>query len=51
MTRTDSIARIRIELKQFWHRKFHDDARNAWLRSVFCRLFQESPPGRRGRMS
>ena len=31
----------RIALKQFWHRKFHDDARNAWLRGVFCRLFQE----------
>ena len=31
-----------IALKQFWHRKFHDDARNAWLRVVFCRLFQES---------
>jgi len=30
----------RISLKQFWHRKFHDDARNAWLRGVFCRLFQ-----------
>jgi len=31
----------RIALKQFWHRKFHDDARSAWLRGVFCRLFQE----------
>jgi DNA-binding transcriptional LysR family regulator len=30
----------RIELKQLWHRKFHHDARNRWLRSVFCRLFQ-----------
>lgn len=34
----------RIALKQFWHRKFHDDARNAWLRGVFCGLFQS--PGR-----
>jgi len=31
----------RIALKQFWHRKFHDDARNAWLRGAFRRLFQE----------
>ena len=30
----------RIALKQFWHRKFHEDARNAWLRNVFCELFQ-----------
>jgi DNA-binding transcriptional LysR family regulator len=30
----------RIALKQFWHRKFHDDARNAWLRGVICGLFQ-----------
>jgi DNA-binding transcriptional LysR family regulator len=31
----------RIELKQFWHRKFHHDARNAWLRALMCRLFQQ----------
>lgn len=31
----------RIDLKQFWHRKFHSDARNAWLRNLVCRLFQE----------
>jgi DNA-binding transcriptional LysR family regulator len=37
----------RIALRQFWHRKFHDDARNAWLRAIFCRLFQ--PPRSRGR--
>jgi DNA-binding transcriptional LysR family regulator len=30
----------RIALRQFWHRKFHDDARNAWLRNLVCRLFQ-----------
>src|SRR3954463_14424102 len=30
----------RIQLKQFWHRKFHHDQRNAWLRSRVCRLFQ-----------
>jgi DNA-binding transcriptional LysR family regulator len=32
----------RIDLKQFWHRKFHHDARNSWLRSLICRLFQKS---------
>lgn len=30
----------RIQLKQFWHRKFHHDQRNAWLRSRVCALFQ-----------
>ena len=30
----------RIQLKQFWHRKFHHDQRNAWLRSRVCKLFQ-----------
>lgn len=32
----------RIDLKQFWHRKFHRDARNTWLRNLVCRLFQQS---------
>jgi hypothetical protein len=27
-------------LKQVWHRKFHHDERNRWLRSMVCRLFQ-----------
>lgn len=31
----------RIQLKQFWHRKFHHDQRNAWLRSRVCALFQK----------
>jgi DNA-binding transcriptional LysR family regulator len=31
----------RIELKQFWHRKFHHDERNRWLRGLVCRLFQD----------
>lgn len=39
----------RIELKQFWHRKFHSDARNAWLRNLVCRLFQESHTRGKGR--
>lgn len=30
----------RIALKQFWHRKYHRDARNRWLRNLVCRLFQ-----------
>jgi DNA-binding transcriptional LysR family regulator len=31
----------RIQLRQFWHRKFHHDQRNAWLRSRVCALFQK----------
>jgi DNA-binding transcriptional LysR family regulator len=31
----------RIELKQIWHRKFHHDARNRWLRNLMCGLFQK----------
>lgn len=31
----------RIQLKQFWHRKFHHDQRNAWLRSRVAALFQK----------
>jgi DNA-binding transcriptional LysR family regulator len=30
----------RIELKQIWHRKYHHDDRNRWLRALVCRLFQ-----------
>jgi len=30
----------RIELKQFWHRKFHHDARNRWLRALVYNAFQ-----------
>src|SRR5437879_6333820 len=33
----------RIAIKQFWHRKFHHDARNRWLRALVCVLFQEQP--------
>ena len=32
----------RIDLKQCWHRKYHHDARNRWLRGLMCRLFQKS---------
>lgn len=31
----------RIELKQFWHRKFHHDQRNRWLRGLVCGSFQD----------
>ena len=31
----------RIQLRQFWHRKFHHDQRNAWIRSRVCELFQK----------
>jgi DNA-binding transcriptional LysR family regulator len=30
----------RIDLKQVWHRKYHHDERNRWLRTLVCRLFQ-----------
>jgi DNA-binding transcriptional LysR family regulator len=30
-----------IPLKQFWHRKFHHDALNRWLRTMIYDLFQE----------
>ena len=29
----------RIAIKQFWHRKFHHDARNRWLRALYTRYF------------
>jgi DNA-binding transcriptional LysR family regulator len=32
----------RIELRQFWHRKFHHDDRNRWLRTLMAKLFQGS---------
>jgi DNA-binding transcriptional LysR family regulator len=31
----------RIALKQFWHRKYHRDARNRWLRTLVYRIFQD----------
>ncbi len=31
----------RIAIKQFWHRKFHHDARSRWLRAQVCELFQQ----------
>jgi DNA-binding transcriptional LysR family regulator len=31
-----------IDLKQHWHRRFHKDARNVWLRSMVVSLFNVS---------
>lgn len=31
----------RFDLKQHWHRKFHDDARHQWLRSLVVELFKD----------
>jgi DNA-binding transcriptional LysR family regulator len=31
----------RIELKQFWHRKFHHDDRNRWLRALISKIFHQ----------
>jgi len=30
-----------VEIRQHWHRKFHDDPRNRWLRSTLARVFQQ----------
>ena len=30
----------RIDMKQFWHRKYHHDARNRWLRTSIFKLFE-----------
>jgi DNA-binding transcriptional LysR family regulator len=35
------FAPPRIPLKQFWHRKFHHDARSRWLRTQIYDLFQD----------
>ena len=32
----------RIDLKQFWHRRYHHDARNRWLRNLVFGLFQSA---------
>jgi DNA-binding transcriptional LysR family regulator len=40
------FAPPRIDLKQFWHRRYHHDARNRWLRSFVCGVFQTPRQGR-----
>lgn len=37
------FAAPRIAIKQFWHRKFHHDARNRWLRALMFELFHKNP--------
>jgi DNA-binding transcriptional LysR family regulator len=36
----------RIGIKQFWHRKFHHDDRNRWLRALLYEVFQSKPRSR-----
>ena len=31
----------RFDLKQYWHRKYHGDTRNSWLRQLVVSLFDE----------
>ena len=33
----------RIPVMQHWHRKFHNDARNKWLRATMRELFSSEP--------
>lgn len=35
------LALPRFDLKQHWHRKFHNDARTRWLRGVVAALFND----------
>jgi len=35
------LALPRFDLKQHWHRKFHNDARTMWLRGVVASLFND----------
>jgi DNA-binding transcriptional LysR family regulator len=32
----------RFDLKQFWHRRYHEDLRNRWLRSMIAELFNDA---------
>lgn len=41
----------RIDLKQSWHRKFHHDARNRWLRNLMRELFQAPHEKGKGSLS
>jgi DNA-binding transcriptional LysR family regulator len=38
----------RFDLKQHWHRRFHKDARNRWLRTQVASLFNPGTDGWRG---
>jgi DNA-binding transcriptional LysR family regulator len=35
------IAIPRIDLKQYWHRRFHQDPKNRWLRGLVAELFND----------
>jgi DNA-binding transcriptional LysR family regulator len=32
----------RIEIRQFWHERYHDDPANRWLRALLVRLFKDA---------
>ena len=36
------MALPRFDLKQHWHRKFHGDAKNKWLRALVAELFNDA---------
>jgi hypothetical protein len=36
------IAIPRIDLKQYWHRRFHQDPKNRWLRGLVAELFNDT---------
>ncbi|MFL6796116.1 MAG: LysR family transcriptional regulator [Xanthobacteraceae bacterium] len=38
---TPPISLPRIDIYQYWHERFHRDAGNQWIRSVFCSLFSK----------
>lgn len=39
------FATPRFTIRQYWHRRYHTDPANRWLREVFSRLYQrDSPP-------
>lgn len=35
------LALLRFDLRQHWHRKFHNDTRTTWLRGVVASLFND----------
>ena len=37
-----------VDVKQYWHRRFHDDAANKWLRKSVAQLFQAAGSRRTG---
>ncbi len=32
----------RVDIKQFWHERYHDDPANRWLRETLARLFRDA---------